>query len=289
MKSNVGCRCRSKFTPSRARIGAFTWREMPDKSLDSAGTSCTSIFSPKRSDTHVGSLPLLASSTTSAVPVAIRPSAGSPEISSGTISAAVPTRGISVTATMAPVIENGLRPMPRRESLAMSVAQGSRTSGSATKCSSSSAALLDVAGVPQRAPANRACLRTLHALEQRDDLGVLQARQRDASSQQPNFRPVLIGVERALDRRLCVFDVAALEAGVGAVEPLLGQRRPFGFARSSRRTAARERYQKSQDGSRPQRQKIQSGHLRAGLWLRIQVEAKGLLRSRIKSRLAPGR
>jgi hypothetical protein len=83
---------------------------------------------------------LLESSFTSAVLVSIRPSAGSPEISSGTISAAEPTRGISLTATIAPLIENGLRPTPRRESLAISVAQGSRTSGSATSRSSSSAA-----------------------------------------------------------------------------------------------------------------------------------------------------
>ena len=181
----------------------------------SAGTSFTSIRSPKRKLTHAGSLREFESTTSSPIDVATSARMRSPSSSHGTTSAE-PAGGMSTGAMSPPSIANGCRPCPRRASFATSRAHGSFTLGILEHRLEIVRGLLDVPRVPVGAAAQTVHLGRLQPLGELEGVRVVEPRQRDARVHDADVLIARRRLERAVARLARVFEVAGAVALLGA-------------------------------------------------------------------------
>ena len=192
-------------------IGAPSARDSAERSCVSAGTSCTSMRSPKRSDTQLGSLRDAESTTTSAT-------AGRDHredllaLELARHDEREPRVRHLATATTPPSIANGLREPPVRASFATSRAHGIlRTVGSASMASSSSAALSRSPAYQSARPRSPCASDVWHALGQRE--APVKSRRASASARRGDAASVVLrreaehllgrGASRRRSRRPC--------------------------------------------------------------------------------------
>ena len=166
--------------------------------------------------------------------------------STGTMSALAPAAGISVTASMPPVIRNGFLPAPRRADLTTSAGPGvAHIIGE--EVLQFVRGLLHAIGVPVGTAPNGAGVSRLHPRQQLDGLIVLELLQGDLARQggaprADSARCAARSRWRAPRRRH-----DRTEAGRGASVPLLHEGGPLGFRRKRRASHGRE--QRPEDGA----------------------------------------